>query len=102
MLLALKMTRGSRTTPSAEIHSIIEVQVRVFIVLTGTELEFSCEEPITSPLMPWPSIMPPSSALYLCRGGIQLTVSYMLNKRLIFSGVASFMRSQLVRRPNFD
>src|SRR5437764_11274887 len=101
MLLALKMTRGYKATPRAEIHSIIEVQVRAFIVLTGTALGFSCEEPMTSPLMPWPSIIPPSSALYLCRGGIQLTVSYRLNKCLILSGVAALIRSQSVRRPNF-
>jgi len=38
MLLALKIIRGSSATPTAEIHSIIEVQVRAFIVLTSIEL----------------------------------------------------------------
>ena len=69
------MIKGSKATPSTKIHSTIDIQVRIFIVLTGTALGFSCEELMTSPLIPWPSIMPPSSALYRRRGGIQLTVS---------------------------
>src|SRR6266566_6464010 len=47
--------------------STTEVQVRAFVVLTGMALGFSCEEPITSPLMPWLShntafagVVPPS------------------------------------------
>ena len=35
-------------------------------------------------------------------GGIQVMVSYSSNNCLILSGVVAFMRSQLVRRPNFD
>ena len=95
----MNITRGCKATPSAEIHSIIEVQVRGH--LTGTALGSVCEEPMTSPLIPWPSIIPPSSALYLRRGGIQVTVPYNLKKRLRFSGVAAFIRCQSVRRPNF-
>jgi hypothetical protein len=80
-------------TPSTEIYFTIEVQVRVFIILTGTVLGFSYEKLITSPLISWPFIIPLLSVLYLRRGGIQLTVSYISNRVRILSGVAVFIRS---------
>ena len=65
------MTKGSKATSRAEIYSIIEVQVQAFIILTGTALGFSCDQPMTSLLIPWPFIISPSSALYC--GGVEMT-----------------------------
>lgn len=48
------------------------------------------------------STTPPPSTLYQRQEGIRLTVLHRMNKCLIFSGVASFKRSQLTRQPKFD
>ena len=52
MLFTRKMTRGSKVTLTADIHSTIEVQVHTYVVFTGIALGFSYDKPITRPLIP--------------------------------------------------
>jgi hypothetical protein len=69
-VLPLKIINGGRATPRALTHLITVVQV----------LKPACcrrakrflKDPRTSPLSPWPSIMPLSSILYRCLEGMTL------------------------------
>ena len=68
--MPLKITRGERYLPAAEIYSIKDVQARV----PGCffKMAFFSLLPTTKPLTPRPSMMPASSIFHLLAGLLAL------------------------------